>query len=63
VEVNEETSPKTKVRVCGELNIIPAQKKPSTPKKHPSAARPSWSFKTRRFPSSPQGGFGFIGIN
>jgi hypothetical protein len=33
---------------------------PSLPKDHPSAAWPPYSSKTRRFPSSPNGGFGFI---
>ena len=33
---------------------------PNIPKVHPSAARPSL-LKTRRFPSPPHGGFGFVG--
>ena len=33
-------------------------KKPSTPKDYPSAARPSSSPKTRRFPPPSHGGFG-----
>ena len=36
------------------------KKKPGLPQVQPSAARPSWSFKTRRFPSPSLEGFGFI---
>jgi hypothetical protein len=37
-----------------------AKKWPNLPKGHPSAARPSRSFKTRRFPPPSYEGFGFI---
>jgi hypothetical protein len=37
-------------------------KKPSLPFAHPSAARPSFPKKTRRFPSNPLRWLGFIGI-
>jgi hypothetical protein len=36
------------------------QKAELTKRNHPSAARPSLSFKTRRFPSPSCEGFGFI---
>jgi hypothetical protein len=35
-------------------------KRPGIPKGYPSAARPSWFFKTRHFPSPSHEGFGFI---
>jgi hypothetical protein len=38
-----------------------ANKKPSQPLNPPSAARPSSSSETRRFPSPSHEGFGFIG--
>jgi len=36
-------------------------KKADDAKGHPSAARLSWSFKTRDFPSPLHRGFGFVG--
>ena len=46
----------------GELERLQKQKKPSLPRFYPSAARPSYPSKIRRFPSPSYEGFGFVGI-
>ncbi len=43
------------------VKIPPLQQRTELPKTHPSAARPSYVMKTRRFPSPDCSGFGFLG--
>jgi hypothetical protein len=46
------------VSIC--LVLLAKQKNRAYQRHHPSAARPSWSYKTRSFPSSSCEEFGFI---